>query len=92
MIFRIKFNIKGVHVHCSLYVLPSPNETGAYCGTFIVRKGGEFKQLLRVMSGIQFILSDNHDNQGMQEAINESMLNQKAIDEARREPNYRIKE
>lgn len=66
MVWRVKFNIGGGHVHCRLFCAAAENHTFAKCGEFCVRKGAEFVSLLRVMGGVQFI-GDN-DRDGIDEA------------------------
>lgn len=45
MTFRVRFAVKGDHVHCRLFVAPHPTGTYAKCGDFVVRRGTEFRGL-----------------------------------------------
>lgn len=49
-IFRLRFAIAGGHVHCRLFIAAGPNQTFALCGTFVVRKGTEFRALVKALS------------------------------------------
>lgn len=53
MIFKVRFEKKGAHIHCDLYSLPMPNSTWAGCGSFCVREE-EFPALQMAMSGVYF--------------------------------------
>lgn len=55
MIFRIRFEVAGGHVHCALFVAKEPNMTHAKCGDFVVSRGPEFVALEAVMGGVQFV-------------------------------------
>lgn len=56
MIFRIRYQgLNSVpHVYCALYVAHGPNQTGALCGTFTVRKD-EFEALQQAFPQAEFI-------------------------------------
>lgn len=56
MIFRIRYqDIPSVpHVYCALYVAKGPNQTGAMCGTFTVRRE-EFEALQQAFPQAEFI-------------------------------------
>jgi hypothetical protein len=58
MIFRVRFEIGGHHVHCRLFIAKAENQTFAKCGEFVVRKGDEFRDLLASFKGAQFIGDD----------------------------------
>lgn len=54
--FRIRFSVAGDHVHCRLF----SQKCGVVSdyqllGQFVVRRGGEFKSLVRSFQGTQFI-------------------------------------
>jgi hypothetical protein len=53
--FRIRFQIEGAHVYCTLYVTPTRGLPFGKCGDFVVRKGEEFKELVRAFSGADFV-------------------------------------
>lgn len=53
MIFKIKFQKKGAHIHCDLYCQSMPNSTWAGCGYFCVREE-EFIALQMAMGGVMF--------------------------------------
>lgn len=54
-IFRIRFQVEGDHVHCTLYAAPERNLPWAKCGDFVVRKGEEFESLVASFAGADFI-------------------------------------
>ncbi len=53
MVFKIKHEKRGGHIHCRLFAAKAPNMTYAGCGDFCVREE-EFEDLQHVMSGIAF--------------------------------------
>jgi len=53
MVFKIKHEKHGIHIHCRLFAAKASNMTYAGCGEFCVREE-EFEDLQRVMSGIFF--------------------------------------
>lgn len=55
MIFRVRFEVAGGHVHCALFCAPRPNTTFAKCGDFTVRRGEEFVALMDAMAKIEFV-------------------------------------
>lgn len=54
MIFKIRWERLGGHIHCALFVAQARNFTYAKCGGFVVSEGLEFEQLERVMAGVEF--------------------------------------
>lgn len=58
MIWLVKFEIGGGHVHCRLFAAVGENQTYARCGKFVVRKGAEFKSLVTAFKGARFISED----------------------------------
>ena len=54
-IWRIRFNVRGGHVHCGLFAAKGNNMTFAKCGDFTVRRGAEFADLMRAFHQAQFI-------------------------------------
>lgn len=54
-VFRVRFEIRGGHVHCALFCAPRPDHTFAKCGDFVVRKGPEFRDLLDAFSKAEFV-------------------------------------
>lgn len=66
--FRLRFDIKGTHVHCTLWVSPGAyTSTYALCGCFVVRRGEEFRDLVVAMQGVEVI--GNDPQEGIEEAI-----------------------
>lgn len=55
MIFRVRFEVAGGHVHCALFAAQALNMTFAKCGDFTVRKGLEFRELVIAFGGAQFL-------------------------------------
>lgn len=53
MVFKIRYEKRGGHIHCRLFAAKSPNMTYAGCGDFVVREE-EFEALQRAMSGVHF--------------------------------------
>lgn len=53
MAFKVKFELKGAHIHCDLFAAPFPNSTWAGCGSFCVREE-EFTALQLAMGGVFF--------------------------------------
>lgn len=69
MVWRVKFDVHGGHVHCNLFAAKQLNMTFAKCGDFTVRRGEEFASLLRAFAGAQFI--GINENVGTADAIRE---------------------
>jgi hypothetical protein len=55
MIWRVRFDVKGGHVHCELFVAKRRENIFAKCGSFVVQRGEEFSDLLRTMTNTEFI-------------------------------------
>ena len=53
MIFKIRHEKLGGHIHCALFGAKAPDMTYAKCGDFVVREE-EFSDLERCMSGVFF--------------------------------------
>ena len=53
MIFKIRYEKAGGHLHCKLFAAKSPNMTYACCGDFCIRED-ELTDLERAMSGVFF--------------------------------------
>lgn len=53
MIFKVKYEKAGGHIHCRLFAAKAPNMTFAGCGNFCIRVE-EFEDLERAMSGVFF--------------------------------------
>lgn len=53
MIFKIRHEQRGGHIHCRLFAAKATNMTYATCGDFTVREE-EFEDLQRVMAGVFF--------------------------------------
>lgn len=53
MVFKIKHEKRGGHIHCRLFAARMSNMTFAGCGDFCVREE-EFEDLQLAMSGISF--------------------------------------
>ena len=62
-IYRIRFSIGGGHIHCRLFVSKSINHNFALCGTFVVSKGEEFKDLMKSCQAVEF-LGDEPEKDG----------------------------
>lgn len=54
MIWKMRYEKKGGHVHCTLFVAKRLNTTFANCGDLCVREE-EFEDLRCVMTGIEFV-------------------------------------
>jgi len=65
-VFRVRFDVAGGHVHCSLFCAPRSDHTFAKCGDFVVRKGPEFVDLMHAFQHVEFKAGGNGT---MQEAI-----------------------
>lgn len=68
MHWKVKFDIRGGHVHCSLFCAPEKNQTYAKCGDFVVRTDAEFASLTQAFAGADFI--ENDPNRGIVQATN----------------------
>ncbi len=53
MIFKIKHEKLGGHIHCALFAAKEPNQTYAKCGDLVVREE-EFAPMQRAMVGVYF--------------------------------------
>lgn len=53
MIFKVKHEKLGGHIHCALFAAKQPNMTYAKCGDFCVREE-ELADLQLAMSGVAF--------------------------------------
>ena len=53
-VFKITYRIAGGHAQCTLFAADAPNMTYANCGTLTVKRGREFEDMQRCMSGIPF--------------------------------------
>ena len=53
MVFKIRYEKAGGHLHCSLFAAKAPNMTYANCGDFCIREE-ELADLERAMSGVAF--------------------------------------
>jgi hypothetical protein len=69
MIWRVRFDVQGGHVHCRLSCAKRENTTFATCGDFTVRRGEEFSDLLRAMPSAQFLGVEG--GSGIMDACNE---------------------
>ena len=58
MVFRVRFEIAGGHVHCAVFCAPGRNMTFAKMGDLCVSKGPEFEAFVRAFSGADFIGAD----------------------------------
>lgn len=54
-VFRVRWEQRGGHVHCALFVAKHAEETFAKSGDFCVSAGEEFTDLQRVMPHVEFI-------------------------------------
>jgi hypothetical protein len=57
-VYRVRFAVAGAHVHCRLFCAPQSNTTWAKCGDFVVRRGEEFRSLVRSFSEADFLGDD----------------------------------
>ncbi len=53
MIYKIKYETLGGHVHCALFTAKQSNMTWANCGDFVVNVEG-LEDLKLSMSGVEF--------------------------------------
>jgi len=61
MIFRVRYDTKGGHVHCRLFSAKRPNTTWMKCGEFTLRTD-EFLECVEAMNGVEF-LADEKDSE-----------------------------
>lgn len=66
MVFRVRFEVAGGHVHCSVFSAKARNMTFAKCGDLCISKGSEFAAFVSAFSGADFIGVD--DKVGIVEA------------------------
>lgn len=59
MIFRVRYDIAGGHVHCRLFSGKTMNSTFANCGNFCVTKGDEFRALVKSWPGADWVSDKN---------------------------------
>ncbi len=59
--WRVRFAIRGGHVHCRLFSTNNPKGTWAKCGDFVTRKGAEFRDLLAGFQAAEFIPEDGEE-------------------------------
>ena len=59
MIFRLRYQWIDLvpHVFCAIYVAQEPNQTGALCGSFTMRKD-EFAALRDAFPKAEFVLEE----------------------------------
>lgn len=60
MVFKVRYEVAGGHVHCTLFVAKHPNQTWANCGNFCVSDGEEFDALRAAFSGATFYKAGDH--------------------------------
>ena len=65
-VFRVRFLVRGGHVHCSLFAAKIHGQTYAKCGDFTVQRGEEFSSLVSAFDGVEFL--GNEKNIGILEA------------------------
>lgn len=55
MVFRMRFETLGGHVHCALFVAKNSEATFAKCGDFVVSRGEQFVDLISAAPKFQLV-------------------------------------
>lgn len=54
MAWKVRYEVRGGHIHCALFVAPLAQRTFAYCGEFVV-SSLELADLQNAFPGAEFI-------------------------------------
>ena len=54
-VFRVRFDVRGGHVHCRVFSAPRPDHTFAKLGDLVVTRGPEFVALMQAFDGAEFL-------------------------------------
>lgn len=68
--FRIRFEIRGSHVHCRLFSQPITGGDYQLLGNFVVSRGDEFRSLMSAFIPLQAI--PDHGSLGVSAALDPS--------------------
>lgn len=55
MIFRVRFDVRGGHVHCRVFSARAAHQTFAKLGDLTVTRGPEFVALMDAFRGAEFL-------------------------------------
>lgn len=60
--FRLRYEIKGGHVHCRLFSTTNPNGTWAKNGDLVFTKGTEFRDFIALNAAMDVVAEDGMGN------------------------------